>query len=217
MGHLFWTSCFPAGIFEETKMCVEYPAEIPGTRLVALNLVCYDGPFLEDDLQDEMTEITGVILENGGELGISEGLVRILQDGRELQFRFSQLPPGGKILVLEQDGQQYFPGVCTEIDGWVIEDKCGWYWETLLQIEELPPGGVAIHNITDAHMGEVKLFYKAYYPVDDFYIGGKSYIITAEDLLPGETLALYPEYYCCGISRILRVQYNGQESDGKQE
>ena len=193
---------------EQVVETLEFPCAVPGTDLVVENMVCYDGPFLENGDLQEVQEATAIMITNCGLSGVSEGAVTVWQEGRQLVFLLTQLPPEASVLILEQNGQQYSQVAPECIAGWTVCTDSGWNPEEKLEIQQLPPGGLQIRNVGEEVLLELRLCYKPAYEDGAFLMGGRTYEALVGNLLPGESMVIYPEHYCTGVSKIIRLLYD---------
>jgi hypothetical protein len=184
---------------------LDFPIQIPGTGLTAESLVCYDGPFLESDNREEVQGVTALLVRNNGKIGAVGGEIKLYQADRLLTFSFTQLPPGAAVLVLERSGQVYLREKVSGCGGNVRYSVSGWNPEDNFTFRELPPGGLTITNTQNRAVKDVRLYYKSAYPEGGFCLGGQTWELLVGAMEAGETLCLYPEHYCCGVSQILRV------------
>lgn len=190
---------------ETEEAFFELPFSIRQTGLVAEAMVCYEGVFMEDNTASDICNVAALMIKNAGGSGVTDGIVMVWQGGRELRFEVSQLPPGSAVLVLEREAQAYSREPLEACQGWAVCEETGWDIGSYIAIEEIAPGGVTVTNIREEMLCGVRLYYKTEYPEGGFYLGGITYELELGTLEPGQTVELYPEHYCCGSSRILRI------------
>ena len=82
---------------------ISVPYHISSTPLILRNIVCYEGVFIEDGSQEEVSGIFGAVIENTGAHYVQTGEIWVLSDNELLVFKFSLLPPGSCTLVLEKN------------------------------------------------------------------------------------------------------------------
>lgn len=189
---------------------VEFPYAIPGTPLVVEGLVSYEGAFLENIAREEVSEVAALMVRNTGEYGVGESKVIVKQDSRILRFFLTELPPKSSMLVLEEAAQRYSREPVQACEGTATCEKDGWYPEQYLEIREIEPGGLEIINCWTASLQGLRFCYKPAYPEGNFYLGGITWDFFVGELEPGETVQVYPEHYCCGVSKILRCVWEEQ-------
>lgn len=198
-------SLMPAEV-SQTKQSLQFPFEIPGTTLIAEQIVSYDGLFSEGDDSYHVTNVAALLLHNYGEQGITNAEIS-LQAG-EVQFVFSAdtIPAGARILVPEQKGMEFGPKAFTSCSGTQWEDKSNWCMDDVIELEYPDMGEVVVTNLTNERLMGICLYYKTYYPEADFYVGGRTLVYRIETLEPGENIRIYPNNYALGYSRFARIE-----------
>lgn len=180
-----------------------YPRSVMGTDLLAVEAMGYDGPFWEDGSNQEVSGVAALIVENQGGLLVSSGAV-IVEIGKDrLVFELSFLPPGAKVLVLEKDRKPYSYQSPITCYGWTREE----YPENpgLVSVESVGLNGLTMTNHTACTVSGIEVQYKNYDPEKGIYLGGISYCITEQDLMPRETRMLNPAYFTARGSRVVRI------------
>ena len=180
-----------------------YPRTVMGTDLLALELREYDGPFLEDGSNEEVWDVAALIVENRGGLLAVGGAVIVEMDDERLVFEFSFLPPGGKALVLEKDRKCYSSRTPITCYGWTREE----YPENpgLISVDAVGLTSLTITNHTGVTVPEVEIHYKNYDREKGLFLGGISYCVKEEDLMPREIRRLEPAHFAARDSRIVRI------------
>ena len=180
-----------------------YPRSVMGTELLAVRTVRYDGPFWEDGSNEEVSGITGLVVENQGGLLISAGAV-ILEMGKErMIFELSFLPPGGKMLVLEKDRKLFSHQTPISCYGWTKEE----YPENpgLISVDSVGLAGLTLTNYAGCTVPGIEVQYKNYDPAENMFLGGITYSVRERDLLPREVRMVNPAYFSARDSRVVRV------------
>jgi len=180
-----------------------YPRSVMGTDLLAVRTVEYSGPFWEDGSNEEVLKVAALIVENQGELMVSSGAV-IVEFGKDrMVFELSFLPPGGKVLVLEKERKYYSNEGPVSCYGWTKKE----YPENpgLISVESTGLNGMTITNHTGCTVPSIEVHYKNFNPESGMYMGGITYCIIEEDLMPREVRALSPDNFAARESRIVQV------------
>lgn len=180
-----------------------YPRSVMGTDLLAVRTVEYSGPFWEDGSNEEVLKVAALIVENQGELMVSSGAV-IVEFGKDrMVFELSFLPPGGKVLVLEKERKYYSNESPVSCYGWTKKE----YPENpgLISVESTGLNGMTITNHTGCTVPSIEVHYKNFDLESGMYMGGITYCIIEEDLMPREVRALSPDNFAARESRIVQV------------
>lgn len=182
------------------------PYSIPGSGLVIEQINSYDGLFFEDGSDEEVTNITAMILTNTGDVCAEYIEITIERDGVPLKFVASALESGGTMIVLEATGKQFLDGnysncvadVATLAEMTMSEDQ--------VRVEEKAEGGLLVTNITETDIPCVRIFYKFYMHDTDVYVGGITYTAKVTDLAAGASCTITPSHYFNGYSKIIMVK-----------
>lgn len=193
--------------FSQQDALYNFPFAIPGTGLVALEQIRYNGVFLEDGSKEGVSDVVGLILRNDGNQLVEYAFVELWQGQERLSFEINYLPAGEKILVLERDRRRY---VCDRISHCIgqetVAEKGISGLVTVRQAEDTMllvtnPGPLPLQNIT--------VYYKNYDHANAMFLGGIVYEIPIRKLAPGETYFTKPMYYSAKSSRIVKIKTSG--------
>lgn len=181
---------------------LQFPCTVEGTDLRALQLVRYEGPFLEKKSDQEVVDAAALVVENTGGF-LESGAVVLEMEGVRLVFELYDLPPGERVLVLEKDAHQYPGGVLLDCYGWEME----WYPQDIGHVTAEDAGGMtlAVTNRTDGIIPVAKICYRTQDPGSGMFLGGISYSIEVRDMQPGERRLITPPYYASGSSQVLYI------------
>ena len=186
---------------EETGL----PCTFRYTSLVAQALTVYDGPSLEDGTEAALEDVAALVLENTGTVGIEYAQIVLTQDGQELRFEATYIPPRATVLVVEADQTLYSDAPVENCRiRTVIPGSFDWSKGTI-RIEERGLGSLAVTNVTDKPISCTRVFYKQDDGEVDLYIGGITFSAVLTDLMPGETRVITPYRYACGYSAVVAV------------
>lgn len=199
--YILW-QCTPAWVSTYPESLLQFPCPVSGTELVALQLVPYEGPFLEDAACREVVNTAALVLENTGSF-LATGAVVLEMGETRLVFELFDLPPEGKVLVLEKDGQPFTVGALSDCYGWEME----WYPEDMGHVIAQDAGGMllTVNNLSDDVIPVSRICYRTRDPGSGMFLGGVSYSIEIRDLKPGEQRTVTPPHYASGSSKILYV------------
>lgn len=174
-----------------------------GTDLLAVTAMEYSGPFWEDGSDEAVSGVAALVVENQGGLLISSGAVIVELEKDWLVFEISFLPPGGKVLVLEKDRKNYHFASSVSCYGWTKEE----YPENpgLVSVDAMGLNGLTLTNHTGCTVPSIQVHYKNYDPETGMFLGGISYCITEDDLLPREVRMLNPDNFAARESRVVQI------------
>lgn len=180
-----------------------YPRSVMGTDLLAVSAMRYDGPYWEDGTNEVVSGVAALVVENQGGLLVSSGAVIVEMDKQWLVFEISFLPPGGKVLVLEKERKSYPRESAVACYGWTREE----YPENpgLISVESMGLNGVAFTNHTGSTVPSVQVYYKNYDPETGMFLGGITYCLVEEDLMPREVRLRNPASFSARGSRVVQV------------
>lgn len=185
---------------------LQFPFKIPGTTLIAEQIVSYDGLFLEGDDDHDVVNVAALLLYNCGDQGITAAQIELQAGQVQFEFAADTIPAGARILLPEKNAKEFGPKVFTACKGIQQTDKSDWQQENLLKLAYPDMGTVTVTNLSDRELTGIYLHYKAYYPEADFFVGGKTHMYYIESLKPGEYIQIYPNNYALGYSKFARIE-----------
>lgn len=184
---------------------LQFPFQIPGTTLIAEQIVSYDGLFSEGEDRYNVTNVAALMLYNCGESGILETRIQLQAGEVEFLFFADTIPAGARILVPEHNAMEFGPKEFTSCTGTQQVKEGDWLLSDRIKLEFTDMGEVRVTNLTQNCLSGICLYYKNYYPETEFYVGGstqKHYIALLE---PGEYIQIYPRNYAYKYSMFARI------------
>ena len=182
-----------------------FPARIPGTTLIAEAVSIYEGPFLEDGSDEEVTDIAALLVRNAGSEEIIYCYIELKSEDSHFAFLGERIPPGATVLLLEYERGLYEKCSYLDCRGWQITAQSVIDVKKDVVITERSFGMLQITNTSDKLLWGVRIFYKSWLSPPDVYVGGMCYSVTIPLLLPGQTETLSPNHYACGFSKVTSV------------
>ncbi len=187
----------------EDEGTLEFPFVIRGTELIAQCFVQYEGPFLEDEVQEPVTAVAALMVYNPGSHYIKNAQISMQQGGNPLLFEITMLPPGSRVLVLEKNGSPYSS---EQVD----QCQCLFVDTVLLDAEQgivITEGtaGLLVDNQTGQPVTNITIYYKQYNDEDGFYLGGYTETKSIGSLAEGEAREVKLYRYVSGYSRVVAV------------
>ena len=181
---------------------LDFPFAVSGTSLIAEALVSYDGPFLEDGYGREVFNCVALLLHNTAAQEIRQ--VRISVQGTECwMFEAKNIPPNARILVLESSGAQLQDFFIISCAGWQAVEDGEQPVKGFLQFDCVDMGTVAVTNVGQTAITDVRLLHKNWLPDSEIYVGGITYETRIDRIEPGKTIFLQPEHYAYGYSKFV--------------
>jgi len=184
---------------------ISFPATIGSSGLVLERLVSYEGPFLEDKSNDEVTDVACLIIRNQGTQTVS--YVKIQLSGNEDFYLFEawDIPHGEAVVVLDRNKAHYKKPNITSATASVLFCTASTR-DAEVDIIGQGMGEVFITNLSERIMDDLVLYHKGYDPTSSLYLGGVTHLTKCPTIEPGETIIVMPEHYANGYSRILWVR-----------
>ena len=174
--------------------------------MVVSGIASYDGIYLEDGSDTEISGVTVLLLRNDGDTDIEYASVSVGMDGTELQFDLSDLPAGGTAVVQEKNKTLFREGNYTECAATVAEVPGFEMSEEQVQVQENGDQSLTVSNLTNEDIPAVRIFYKFYMEEEETYVGGITYTAKLTDLKAGESRKITPSHYVSGYSRVMMVR-----------
>lgn len=182
-----------------------FPFALEYTSLVAQKLIAYEGAYLEDGSEEAVTDVAALILENTGTIGIEYAQIVLVQNGRELSFDATYIPPRSTILLLEENKQPYSDALVTSCRCRTVIPGVFDRAERTVSIRETGMCTLEVTNLTEQALGGVRIYYKHHEGANDLYVGGITYSTVIPDLEPGETRSVTPYRYASGYAQVVAV------------
>lgn len=183
-----------------------FPYAIEGTELTVQNISSYDGIFLEDGSDGEVTGVAAMVVENTGDTNVEYAAITISCNGETLEFDASDLPAGATVVVQEKNKTPYQSGTYTDCSAVVAEMGDFEMSEDQVKVEETESGSLLVTNLTDEEIPCVRIFYKFYMADEETYVGGITYTAKLTGLSAGASQTVTPSHYAAGNSRIMMVR-----------
>lgn len=194
------------GETEETQGPISFPYTVTGTSLTIENISSYDGIFLEDGSDQEVSGIAAMVLKNTGDVNVEYARITLTRDGEELQFEASDIPAGATVVVQEKNKAAYGSGTFTDCSGITAELDSFEMSEDKVSVEETEEGSLQVTNLTEEEIPCVRIFYKFYMEDQQSYVGGITYTAKLTNLGAGSSQTVTPSHYAAGSSQVLMVR-----------
>lgn len=197
-------STFPDAETESTEFTLPYT--IPGTSLTIENITSYDGIYLEDGSDSEISGVTVVVLKNEGNTNVEYTGITLDRDGTTLHFTGSDIPAGGTAVIQEAEKIGYVSGTYSNCSADVAELDNFEMSEEKITVEESGEQTLTVTNISGEIIPAVRIFYKFYMEEENVYVGGITYTAKVTELAAGESREITPSHYSSGSSRIMMIR-----------
>lgn len=190
----------------ETKGSVHFPYTIPGSDLVIQKISSYNGIFLEDGFDENVSDIAVIALKNTGSVDVEYANITLSQNDTFLQFEASVIPAGEVVVVQEKDKKACLTEGYTSCTGDVAEISSFEMSEDMVEISENENNSLTIKNLTNQEIPCVRVFYKFYMEDEKTYVGGITYNAKVEGLVANGSQTISPSHYVNGYSQIVMVR-----------
>lgn len=183
-----------------------FPYTIDGTALVVQNISSYDGIFLEDGSDGQVTGVAAMVVENTGDTNVEYAAITINCNGEILEFDASDIPAGATIVVQGKNKTAYQSGTYADCSAVVAEMGEFEMSADQVKVEETENGSLLVTNLTDEEIPCVRIFYKFYMEEEEAYVGGITYTAKLTGLSAGGSQTVSPSHYAAGSSRVMMVR-----------
>lgn len=191
---------------------VSLPYSIPDSGLVIEKFAGYDGIFIEDGSDSDISGVTVMVLTNKGKTNVEYVNISVKRDGKELKFEASAIPAGASVVVQEAGKTAYKKGTYTDCSADVASADTFEMSKNLVKVEDNGDNSLTITNLTDRAIPCVRVFYKFYMEDEDTYVGGITYTAKITGLEAGKSQKVTPSHFVSGSSRIMMVRtYDTEE------
>lgn len=195
-----------AALATDSRQEVEFPFVLRSTGLIVENIARYEGPFLENILQQEVAEVAALMVYNPGTQWVRAAKVLVAQGDEEYVFEITYLPPNSRVLVLERDARRYLDAPITDCRCLSLSETEFTLCADQIRITETG-SGLMVENLTKQQVSRVVLYYKQYVQESGFYLGGYTCQKEVADLAAGESREVDVYRYVPGYSRMVAVKW----------
>lgn len=185
---------------------LSFPFSISGTTLTVRNISSYDGIYLEDGSDEEVSGIAAMVVENTGDLNVEYAQITVNCNGETMRFDASDIPAGDTVVVQEKNRAGYQEGTYTDCSAVVAETDEFEMSENKVKVEETGDGSLKVTNLTDETIPCVRIFYKFYMEEEQTYVGGITYTAKVTELSANGSQTVTPSHYSSGNSQIMMVR-----------
>ena len=184
----------------------EFPIAVPDSALQIQMIRSYDGIYLEDGSDEEITGVAAILVENTGTACVD--LAKIQMDGNQCtyEFKVTGLAAGASAVVLEAGKQSYVEQVYDSVTADVALTDTFEMSKEFLDVEDTEDGQLEITNLTGHDIPCVRVFYKFYMKDHQIYVGGITYTAKITDLKAGASVRVRPSHYAPGESQVIMAK-----------
>ncbi len=185
---------------------ITFPYAIEESGLVIEKISGYDGIFLEDGSDGEISGVAAILVKNTADQCVDYAEIFVQGDSADYSFKVSGLASGKSAIVMDMNKSAF---VSQKYNSIAAETAYAGFFEmseSLIQVEELGEGKLRVSNVSDSDIPCVRLFYKFYMPEEDVYVGGITYTTKIINLKAGEAIEVIPSHYAAGSSKVIMVK-----------
>ena len=188
-----------------TAAPAEFPVTLSGGTLIAEELVCYQGPYWEDQSGVSVENVAGLMISNPTNSMVEFAAFVVEQAGQRLYFFVYCLPPQSRCLVLEYNKKACDPELVTG-----CRELCVRWAQQELSREQVDYVGfgplMTVINRDTRELRHVTVRYKQYVCEGGYYLGGQAYSAHVFFLQPGQRRSIMPEHYDAQYARIVGIE-----------
>lgn len=173
----------------------QFPYTIDNTHLIISKIDSYDGEYLEDGTNSNIQGVSTILIKNSGSENIEYALVKIIQGNVTYQYKITDLPAKGSMVVQEMNKQPYQEGVYSSITAEVAYIDSFDKLDKVIQITENDDNSITIKNLTKKDISSLRIFYKYYMKDEKVYVGGITFNSHIENLKAGSKQTINPSHY----------------------
>lgn len=183
-----------------------FPCRIPGTELVITQVSSYDGVFLEDGQDQQVSNACAIVVVNESDRDLEYAEITLQREDIPLEFRISGLTAGSSTLVLEYSAREYTDSSYADVSASTSMVDAFELSTQLVEVTEQEDGSLTVTNCSSEDIPCVRVFYKFYMKDMDVYVGGITYTAKLVDLAAGASQTIQPSHYLAGMSKIVMVK-----------
>lgn len=185
---------------------ITFPYTIPNTNLTIQNITSYDGVFLEDGSDSDVSGIASMVLKNSGSSNVEYANITLNCNGTQLTFEVSDITAGSSVVVQEANKAAYTAGTYTDCSADVAEIDGFEMSSDKVKVEENEDGSLTVVNLTGEEIPCVRVFYKFYMDDENAYVGGITYTAKMTNLEANGSQKVTPSHYSAGYSKVVMIR-----------
>lgn len=181
---------------------LQFPCAVPGHDLTIEKLAPYNGMFVEDGTNVQVTDVAMILVHNTGKdaLEYTEITVKFAQE--TLVFQITALPAGERMVVQEKNGKSVPAGEPVEASALVVH-RAQMAVAPELTVKDNGDNTLTVTNLTDQNIPTVRVFYKYYMEKEDLFVGGIAFTLRIINLHADSSMVVQPAHFISGSSRVV--------------
>lgn len=185
-----------------TKPTIPYDM---GDGILLTKFAGYNGVFLEDGSDRDIANVAAIAVQNPTGINIEYGDVTIVQGGQTYEFTYSDLPAGGRIVVMEKNAKGYADGELESVDQIYASIDSFPMTADQVTVVENADSTLTVTNVSGHDIPCVRVFYK-YRMAENTFVGGITYTAKLTALGAGQSQTINPSHYIYGSSQVMMVR-----------
>ena len=198
------STAVPSTSAPTTPVPVEFPCVLGNAGLIVTDIVSFEGITPESEEEEFVIDALALLIYNPGKTSFTTATITLSRGEETLYFDLEYLPAGSRVLVVERNHSPYGSGEFDSCECISFLPEAFPLSQSQLQIT-YQNGSLAVENVSDIPFSSVTIYYKAYSPQDNLYVGGKAMSVFFGSLQPGESKCLSAYGYAEPYSRITAV------------
>lgn len=156
----------------------------------------YDGLFIEDGSDDNVTNVLALQFTNNGSEAIQYAEYAFQAGDKTLNFKLSNLPAGYSAVVLEANRHPYDSAEVLQLTDRVVAtvESLSFASEQVLIVDN-GDDSLTLMNLTDKTLPVVRVFYKFYDEDENVFAGGITYTAKGRNIPAGGSVTIRPSHY----------------------
>ena len=174
-------------------------------QIAIRRLNAYNGPFIEDGSDAEVSNVLALQFRNDGEKAVQYAEYVFEVNGEEIAFKLSNLPVGQRCVVLAANQHAYNADEVLKLKSRLVAqvDYLPTADDQLLLVNN-GDDSITVMNLTDQPIPVARVFYKTYYADEDTFIGGITYTVEIKNIpANGSSGAIEPSHFSTEMSRFV--------------
>lgn len=190
---------------ETGEMGITFPCAVPGYDLVIEKLAPYQGMFVEDGSNVQVSDVAMLLLHNEGDQPLEFGQITVEYEGESLLFEVSALPAGERAVVQEKT-RKPVPDKTPKASSALVVHRASLEMSSeQVSVKDNGNNTLTIRNLTNQTLSTVRVFYKYYIEDQDVFVGGIAFTMRLTRLGAGASVTVQPSHYTSDTSRVVMV------------
>lgn len=183
-----------------------FPCVVPGYDLTLEKLAPFDGMYVEDGTNANVTQVAMLMVKNNGDYPIEYAQISVEYGEAQLIFDISALPAGETLVVQEKTRKSVPQGDVTKAQALVVQRAEMEMSQEQIRVTDNGDNTITVENLTDQTIPTTRVFYKYFMKDENLFVGGIAFTVRLWNMPAGGKMTIQPAHYNSTTGRVVMVR-----------